>query len=345
MIRLGIIGCGSMGAYHAKKFSALPGVTLTACFDRDPLRAARFAAQWNIANPHSRLESFFEARGCDALTCALADAGHAEVALLAGMYRLPLFLEKPMAMDARESSAILASYRDCGLPLAVNFSKRNSSAVCLARRLVLEGAVGAVSGADFSYLQSWLVDSSWGAWKTEERWRWRTSESASCFGVLGDLGSHLFDIARFVLHGVSLSLETAAGSKTKRTDGVGGAWEELVCQGFGTGSGVRFPLRFEMSRRAAGHLDHLFFTVTGDKGTLDVDLDRSRDSVLLSSVLGTGAVECKGESVAGSYEDFIALVQGKVLSGESERLSARGQDGHAVQCLLDDVQRLLEAQS
>ncbi len=112
MIRLGIIGCGSMGEYHARKFSPLPGVTLAACFDRDPVRAVQFAAKWHIADPHSNLASFFEACTCDAVTCALVDAGHTEAALLAGRYRLPLFIEKPMAMNSAESAAVLALYRD-----------------------------------------------------------------------------------------------------------------------------------------------------------------------------------------------------------------------------------------
>jgi len=343
VIRLGIIGCGNMGEYHAKKFSSLPGVTLASCFDRDPVRAARFAAHWNIPGVHSVLASFFGARDCDAATCALVDAGHAEAALLAGTYRLPFFLEKPMAMNSVESAAVLSRYRDGGIPLAVNFSKRNSSAVCEARRLVAEGAVGRVTGAAFGYLQSWLVDAVWGVWNEEERWRWRTTETASCLGVLGDLGSHLVDLARFVLPGVSLSFDAGSGVRTPRGEGVGGAWEEVSASGSGSLKDARFPVRFDMSRKAAGHLDHLYFSVTGESGTIDADLDRSRDSVRFTGAPGTAAVDCRGGLVAGSYADFISLVRGDGFA--AERTLADGDDGHAVQLVLDDVHRILEAQS
>jgi len=343
MIRLGIIGCGAMGEYHAKKFSALDGVALAACFDRDPVRSARFAARWNIPGPYSDLASFFEAHACDAVSCALVDSGHAEAALLAGKHRLPLFLEKPMAMNPLQSASLLDLYRDSRLPLGVNFSKRNFAAVCEARRLVRTGAVGRVTGASFGYLQSWLVDASWGVWTEEERWRWRTTESAGCLGVLGDLGSHLLDLARFILPGVSLVFETARGSRTPRTADVGGAWEEVTASGFADQAGARFPVRLEMSRKAAGHLDHLFCTVTGESGTIELDLDRNRDGVLVAAASGIGAVERRGQPVAGSYADFISLV--RCGEADRERLSARGEDGHAVQVLLDEVNRLLEAHS
>ena len=164
MIRLGIVGCGAMGDYHARKFSALDGVVLTAGYDRDPERAAAFGERWNIPRRFSDREAFFAAGVCDAVSCALADAGHGPLAHQAAHHGLPLFLEKPMAMTATESALVLAAFREKGLPLGVNFSKRNAPAVVHARQLMAGSTLGKLREARFSYLQSWLVDDSWGIW-------------------------------------------------------------------------------------------------------------------------------------------------------------------------------------
>ena len=161
-VRIGIVGSGSMAEYHVKKFNALPGVAVTACADRSLGHARAFAERLGIPK-------WFP---------STADlAGSAEV----------------------EAEGMLTSARAAGVPALVNFSKRNAPLVALARRLVAEGRLGTVCGASFSYLQSWLLQDAWGRWDVTPRWRRRVAASTSTGGVIGDLGSHLIDLVRFIL--------------------------------------------------------------------------------------------------------------------------------------------------
>ena len=68
----------------------------------------------------------------------------------------------------------------------------------MARALVEDGMVGEVRHIDAAYLQSWLVGTHWGDWRTEERWLWRLSGAHGSRGVLGDVGIHILDFASYV---------------------------------------------------------------------------------------------------------------------------------------------------
>ena len=58
--------------------------------------------------------------------------------------------------------------------------------------------IGEVRHIDAAYLQSWLVGTHWGDWRTEERWLWRLSGAHGSRGALGDVGIHILDFASYV---------------------------------------------------------------------------------------------------------------------------------------------------
>jgi predicted dehydrogenase len=68
----------------------------------------------------------------------------------------------------------------------------------MARALVEDGMIGEVRHIDACYLQSWLVGTHWGDWRTEDRLLWRLSGAHGSRGVLGDLGIHILDFASYV---------------------------------------------------------------------------------------------------------------------------------------------------
>ncbi len=46
MVRVGLVGCGFMGAMHANVYGVLNGAELVGVFDKSALRAKEFAAKW-----------------------------------------------------------------------------------------------------------------------------------------------------------------------------------------------------------------------------------------------------------------------------------------------------------
>ena len=80
----------------------------------------------------------------------------------------------------------------------VNLRYRELPVMQMARALVEDGMVGEIRHIDAAYLQSWLVGTHWGDWRTEERWLWRLSGAHGSRGVLGDVGIHILDFASYV---------------------------------------------------------------------------------------------------------------------------------------------------
>jgi len=330
-IRLGLWGCGAMGDYHAQRFSRNPGVELAVCWDRDQARATALAAKAGFHRAADSVEGLLA--GCDALSCALIDSEHAAAALRAAGAGLPLFLEKPMGTSVPEAAEVAARFARQGLPLVVNFSKRNAPALTLARTWVAENRLGTLVGAHFSYLQSWLVDDTWGSWRTDPRWQWRTTEACSCHGVLGDLASHLFDAAGY-LFGAPVTLSGGTGARTPVEGSLGGAWERARLE-------ARIgdcPVVFEVSRCAPGHLDDLTVTLEGTEGRLDLDLGTRKESGLWTRRGGrAGSVPAPG--VVSTYDAFVAWVRGQI----PDPPPPGGAEGYAVQRTIEDAHRLLTA--
>lgn len=338
MIRLGIWGCGAMGAYHAKRFSSDPGVTLVSCYDREPAKAMELAAAWNIPRAAASADELLA--GCDAVSCALIDRDHVTAARKVAEYGLPLFMEKPLGRNAAETGPLVELFDRGGWPLVVNFSKRNAPALPFAKAFLAEGHLGRLSGARFSYQQSWLVDPAWGDWHVESRWQWRTSEALSCHGILGDLVSHLADAALFLLGPESaFSFTSARGRRTPVEGDRGGAWDEVSLKA----RCDTYPdtaLTWDASRRTPGSLDAMTIHLEGTAGVLELDLEQHRGEVLWKPEAG-GERWLSCPPCASTYDGFVGLVSGTAV----RPLPPGGAEGHAVQRLLDQAhQKLLEAE-
>jgi predicted dehydrogenase len=306
-VRIGVVGSGGMAEYHARKFAAIPGVVVTACADRQAGSARAFAARNGIPLWFASTAELAASGKVDAVALAVVDAGHARATADVLEHGLPVFAEKPLARTVEEAITLCRGAQAGGAPAAVNFSKRNAPAVALARRLLGEGRVGRVNGARFSYLQSWLVSNAWGRWDATPRWRWRVSPELSTEGVLGDLGSHVFDTVRLLLGEAAavrcsltaLTADPGSPSSPGAPDSAA-AVIELAGGALVTAS---------LSWRAAGHLDDFAFEVSGDGGAIAVDLTASRGSVRLYDPAAAAWTEVAGPPGPSTYECFVEAVR------------------------------------
>jgi predicted dehydrogenase len=306
LVRIGVVGSGGMAEYHVKKFAALPGVAVTACASRSAEHAREFARRLGIPRWFASTRELAGSDAVDCVSTAIVDAGHAGAALEILDGGLAIFAEKPLARTLAEAEAMLAAARAAGVPARVNFSKRNVPALALARRLVSEGRLGAVRGASFSYLQSWLVQDSWGRWDVTPRWRWRVTSAASTGGVIGDLGSHLVDAVRFILGEIaSVSCSSTSFTADPEAAGCPGAPDSFAAV-LRMEAGYLVTLR--ASWRARGFLDSLAFHVDGEQASMTVDLAQSRDSLLLFKPAAGTWSRVAAPPVRSTYELFVDAV-------------------------------------
>jgi predicted dehydrogenase len=316
-----------MAEYHVKKFSALPGVTVSACADRSPDKARWFAQRLGIPRWFASAAELAASGGVDCVSTALVDAGHSRAALEALRRRLPVFAEKPLARTVAEARALLDAAGAADVPVMVNFSKRNAPAVMHARRIVSEGRIGRILGGAFTYLQSWLVQDSWGRWDVSPRWRWRLSPAQSTEGVIGDLASHLLDAIRAILGEIAwVSCQATALTPDPERPGEPGVPDSCAAV-LRLEQGSLLAMR--TSWRARGFLDELAFQLEGESGSLSVNLTQSREIVRVFDPRGDRWSEEKGPFSASTYEQFVERVRGVGREGPDF------SDGLAVQRLID----------
>jgi predicted dehydrogenase len=315
MIRVGIVGCGSMAATHAKSFSVLKGVRVAACCDVDPDRARAFAAEWKIPKWYAGHGDMFSSEKLDAVSIVTADPAHAPVSLAAVQAGLAILCEKPLAVTLADARRMRDAAKARGAVTHVNFSYRNAACVQAAAALIRRGDIGRVMHVEASYLQGWLVQDTWGDWRTKDSFTWRLSRRHGSAGTLGDVGCHIYDLAGF-LCGPITEISCRLGTFDKGVPGnrigpyVLDANDSFVSSVRFEGGGMG---TVHATRWATGQVNSLRARVYGDRGAVDIDLDRSVDAYRLAR-LGparhTAAwKDVRAPRVPTQYERFIAAVK------------------------------------
>ncbi|WP_407562120.1 Gfo/Idh/MocA family oxidoreductase [Streptomyces sp. 184] len=139
-MRIGLLGTGRIGAFHAAALRRHPDVTSLVVTDADPRRAAEVAALTGaeaVGTPAEALSA-----GVDAVVIAAATAAHAELLGAAARAGLPVFCEKPIAVDLAGTRAALAEVAAAGIVLQMGFMRRFDAGYAAAREAVRGGRLG-----------------------------------------------------------------------------------------------------------------------------------------------------------------------------------------------------------
>jgi predicted dehydrogenase len=327
-IRLAIIGAGGMANVHAEAFNKMAGVKIAAVCDVDERRARAFAQRHSPeAFVSTDIARLLRDVPFDAVSIVTPDHLHAPISLLALAAGKHVLCEKPLATnypDARRMARVAAK---AGVVNMVNFSYRNAPAIQKAARLVASGKIGEIVHVEASYRQSWLASKAWGDWKTNPAWLWRLSSKHGSSGVLGDIGVHILDFASYPvgpIKSVQARLKTFANLKGRKIrEYVLDANDSALMQvEFANGAlGVVHATRW-----ATGHNNSLLLEISGTKGALRVDLDRSRNS--LDVCAGSDVNQAKWRAFRAAptptiYEHFISAIR---TGGNGSPNFARGAE-------------------
>jgi predicted dehydrogenase len=122
-IRIGVLGTGHFGRFHALKLAAR-GV-LAGLHDADPARAALIAAETGA--PALEVPALLAAS--DAVVITAPTAHHHALALQALAAGRHVFVEKPIAATTDQAADLIAAARAAGLVLQVGHIERYSAAI------------------------------------------------------------------------------------------------------------------------------------------------------------------------------------------------------------------------
>ena len=132
-LRVGVVGVGYLGRFHALIYSRLPGVHLVGVADIDGARAEAVASE---ASCSAFADPFALIGAVDAVSVVVPTTAHLDVAgpyLRRGVHML---LEKPVAPDLAQGSEIVRLAEAAGVTLQIGHLERfNAGIMELARRI------------------------------------------------------------------------------------------------------------------------------------------------------------------------------------------------------------------
>jgi predicted dehydrogenase len=156
----GIVGTGGIARHFAADLAVLPGAALAGICSRDPEKAKAFQSQFGAARAFADLDAMAADPGIDAIYIATPNSVHADQALQAIGHGKPVLVEKPLATTAADAEHIASASVDRNCFAMEGMWTRFLPAVRAARKLIGDGAIGAITGieADLSYYRDEDVD-------------------------------------------------------------------------------------------------------------------------------------------------------------------------------------------
>ena len=335
MIRLLILGTGSMANTHAVAFKAEKGITLVAAVEPNAERREAFAKAHGIPKSFADLDEALAWGAFDAAANVTPDAVHHPTTMKLIAAGKHVLCEKPLAPVYAEAKRMADAAEKAGVINMVNLTYRASPALQKARALVAAGRIGSLRHIEADYLQSWLVGNHWGRWDKEERWLWRLSTAHGSKGVVGDIGIHIVDFATY-----------AAGSDI--------AWLSSMVKTFHKAKGDRigkykldandaFAMTVELKNGAVGTIQATRFA-TGNTNDLRVSLYGDKGGLRLFTNDGVSSLEiCAGKDINTQIWKPVACPKVQTTYQRFVAAMKSGKNGDPDFRRAADIQKVLDA--
>lgn len=166
MLKVGLIGCGFMGAMHANCYKNIEGVELVAFADIRKEKAEELAVGTN-ATIYGDGKELIANANVDIIDICLPTYLHAEYAMAAMEKAKYVFVEKPVALTVEEGKKMIEKSKTTGCQVQVGQVIRFWDEYVELKKIIDSGIYGKVVNANFRRLsprptwgwKNWLLDS------------------------------------------------------------------------------------------------------------------------------------------------------------------------------------------
>lgn len=337
---IGIIGTGWGTRVQVPAFKAagLPVVGLAA---RDRARTEQQARELGIAFATNDWRELLTREDVRFVSIVTPPSTHREIAVAALEAGKHVLCEKPMAMDASETQAMVDAARAHGaLYTLIDHELRFLPAVQLARQQVQQGSLGMLRHIESTVLSTSRSD-------PQRAWNW-WSDAEQGGGLLGALGSHQIDLLQFLFGPVAAvsgitnvfvsERPSESGARPVTADDYSAFLVRLPSGGLGTVAMSVVAAANEPSRMTA-HFEHGALRLEGGR------LLRSERGGEWSDITPPHTVDIPAELDAGGEFPrgtvYIGHAIKRALTSDCGALApaATFEDGHRVQRVLDAVRQ------
>lgn len=287
--KIGLIGAGFMAKAHSMAYAVMPmffwpapGIPIKKTICDINLSTAKDAAnQFGYENYTDNWEDIINDPEIEIVDICTPNNIHEKIAVAAANNKKHIFCEKPMAITVEESKNMLDAVKKNNVKHMLAFNYRRTPAINLAKEIISKGEIGTIQTFRGTYLQDWSAS-------PQSPLSWRFQKEICGTGALGDIGTHVIDIAHFLvgdIESVSGLLKTYIKERPIQEEGTDklGAIKGTGPMGKVTvDDETSFSIRFkngavgsiEASRNAWGRNNHITFEIHGSLGSIYFNYER-----------------------------------------------------------------------
>lgn len=279
-VGVGMLGYAFMGKAHTNAYKKIPYMIypppaipkLVAISGRDEDSVCEAAKRYGYDTYYTDWREMLKNDRVQLFDNGGPNDVHAEPSILAAQAGKHILCEKPLARTAKEAASMLEAVTKAGVKHMVAFNYRYVPAIRQAYELIKSGKLGDIYHFRAVYLQEWIMDPNFPM-------VWRLDKNRAGSGVLGDLGAHIIDLARFLVgepRKVSAMTKTFIKDRPLPGGGTGQvSVDDAFISLFEFENGALGTL--EATRFAAGRKNHQVLEINGSKGSLVFNLERMNE--------------------------------------------------------------------
>ena len=277
-LNIALIGAGFMGKAHSnawRQVSAFCAPRLTPRLNVIcgllPEQTLATARAFGWAETASDWREVVGRPDIDIVDVCTPGDSHAGIAIAAAQAGKVVLCEKPLANTVKDAERMLAAVERAGVPHMICHNYRRVPAVALARQIIGEGRIGKIRHFRGVYLQDWITNPAFPL-------VWRLDRRNAGSGALGDIASHVIDLARMLVGEIAeVSGLTETFIKTRPLPGKPGRKGRVTVDDAAVAM-VRFANgaigSIEATRLASGRKNHNRFEINGSLGSIGFNLER-----------------------------------------------------------------------
>lgn len=290
-VGIGVIGMGWMGQVHSRSYRQLADrfwdseiqPDLIICGDEVEARGQEAQARFGFARTTTDWRQVIADPDVEVINIATPNVMHLEIALAAAQAGKHIFCEKPVGREPQETARIAASACQAGVMSGVGYNYRWAPVVRYALQLIQDGKLGDLTHYRGRFLVGYANN-------PKGVLSWRFQDQYAGLGALGDLLSHVADMAHMIagpIDRVVGNKHTFIAERPLPTPGegthfsVGGGPKAAVTNEDYVGALVQFANgaqgTFEVCRIVNGLKSQMAFEVNGSKGALSWNFERMNE--------------------------------------------------------------------
>ncbi|WP_095146362.1 MULTISPECIES: Gfo/Idh/MocA family protein [unclassified Pseudomonas] len=194
VVRWAMIGCGSVAERKSgPAFYKAPGSALVAVMGRRHDAVRDYAARHGIERVYTDAQALIADPEVDAVYIATPPDSHHAYSLMVAAAGKHCCVEKPMALNLRQSQAMQQAFADAGLHLFVSYYRRSLPRFQQVRQWLQDGRIGEVRHL------TWTLTKAPSPADRDGSANWRTDPRIAGGGYFVDLASHGLDLFQYLL--------------------------------------------------------------------------------------------------------------------------------------------------